>query len=106
MSNLTRGGVCYDLAESPFTVQIDSLKYHFSSEINLNKFINKKNGHRERITDSLSKRFGFEVKNDILADIVLYKTIEKRGFLIAENGVHIKCVRNITLDGNKVIVKS
>lgn len=106
MARLSRGGICYDLAETPFKAEINSLSYHFSSELNLKKFIVKRDEHREKIKESLSKRFGFTVKNDILSDIVLYKSIEKRGFLIVENGVQLKCLNHITLDGTMMIRKS
>ena len=62
--------------------------------------------HREEINQSLSKRFGCNFKSDIIADLRLYKTIEKRGYLISVDGDKIECQENITLDGLKMIARS
>ena len=106
MSKLTRSNIAYDLNISPHIVTIDygdsEVKYVFSSELYGIKFYDKLEENRKSINLSLTKRFGFGIKAHKLADLKLYMAIEKRGFLIYENGVKI-CRRNdIILDGATV----
>ena len=112
MSQLTRNGICYDLEVSPFTIEryyndhSIVVQYVFSSELYTNKFTEKQNKNRDSINQSLSKRFGLNIQNDLLADINLYSKIEKRGFLIFINGAKVKCLKSITLDGKNPIIKN
>lgn len=106
MAKLTRGGVCYDLNDTPFIAKINDTSYHFSSNYNLEKFLRLREEHQEKIQISLSKRFGIVVKQNLLADIVLYKSIEKRGFLIEADGIKFTCPNTITLSGERLIVKN
>lgn len=104
---LTRAKIAYNLHISPHILEMDyagqKVIYHFSSELYKVKFLSKCTEHRESIKDSLSKRFGCIVKVDILADLRLYSTIEKRGFLITVDGDEYECQNDIILDGMKVI---
>ena len=116
MSKLTRNGIAYDLRKAPedYTIKANyydydydnEVKYVFSSELYKNKFLERCFQNREKINESLTNRFGIRIKNDILADLKLYQSIEKRGFLIFYNGVAVECPENITLDGSNMIVKS
>ena len=107
---LTRRGVCYDLSKTPYTHEEKydktTIKFMFSSQIYLDKFIEKLEENRRKINDSLKKRFKFNIKQDIICDLRLYYSIETRGFLISANGVYIECLDNILLDGNDVTSKS
>ena len=83
MANLTRDGIFYKL-----------------------KFISKQKDNREKINLSLTNRFGFEIKNNLLCDLKLYAQIEKRGFLIFNaEGEMFECRKSIALDGQRVIAK-
>ena len=110
MVKLTRSKIAYDLRQSPhsFTYQYgDSyITYVFSSELYRGKFVERVEDHRESLNQSLTNRFGFAFKMDKLADIRLYNTIEKRGFLIICDGVNIECPSDITFDGMITIPKS
>lgn len=109
MAKLTRGGICHDLKVSPFTVTTyyqnanDYITYVFSSELHRVKFLERMDAHREKIEISLTKRFGYSFKHNLIADIQLYQLIENRGFLIQINGVNIECLNNIALDGSKMM---
>lgn len=109
MNNLTRGGVAYNLAESPFMAREfypgsgTGLYFMFSSEWNKDRFQQRMRANREKINSSLSKRFGFTIEMNALCDIKLYISIEKRGFLvIQDNGERFECLESITLDGNSL----
>lgn len=108
MENLTRRGIALDLEESPYRYQVrygDSscVTYVFSSGFYLENFGKKVETNRLKINDSLSKRFGFAVKYNLLCDLRLYSSIEKRGFLIYRDGKRIECLNNLILDGENVI---
>ena len=104
---LTRNNVAYNLNESPHRLEVpyeqQSLVYVFSSEFYKTNFYNRFLDNREKISASLSKRFGFRVENDLLSDLKLYTSIEKRGFLVIKGEDKIVCQENITLDGAKLM---
>jgi hypothetical protein len=110
MAQLTRSNIAYDLSISPHRLTVpygeSSLTYVFSSDLYRRKFIEKHNDNREHISNSLTKRFGFTVRQPILADIKLYTTIEKRGFLLVKNGVEVQCPDEIILDGERVTLRN
>lgn len=106
---LTRANIAYNLHISPHKYKVlydgQEVIYFFSSELYKKKFIERLQGNREVINASLSKRFDMLVQCDILADFRLYKTIEKRGFLVSVNGDYVECQKSIVLDGTSVIHK-
>lgn len=106
---LTRNNIAYDFTISPFRLTVvyeDSrIEYVFSSELYRSKFAERAEQNRKSINQSLSNRFGFTVKNDRLCDLKLYTQIEKRGFLIYQDGESFECLKSITLDGQKMIAK-
>lgn len=120
MSNkgLTFRGVAYDFNISPYSIEVEYFEdsvnitrvkcnrivYVFSSDFYRKKFSEKLQENRVKISESLSNRFKYSIKCNLLADLKLYTDIEKRGFLILLNGEKIDCLENITLDGNNLIV--
>lgn len=108
---LSRGGVTHDFNSTPFTKKINYacnnyLIYCFSSQTNLNRFRDRLENNREKINSSLSNRFGFMIVNNILCDIKLYSSIEKRGFLIKNHKEGFECLESIILDGKRTISKN
>ena len=110
MRELTRGKIALNLEISPYHFDVGYLdcevRYVFSSELYKNKFIERCRENRKTINESLSNRFGFDIAADHVADMKLYTTIEKRGFLILINGEPAKCLRDITLSGQRMIIES
>lgn len=106
---LTRGGVTYNLYESPFRVVMkyehNEIIFVFSSSLYKTKFLERINENRISINESLSKRFNITTDFDLLCDIRLYSTIEKRGFLLICEGENL-CQKDITLGGVKVTKKN
>lgn len=106
MSNLTRNGVAYNLPDSPYRYNVDygshSITFVFSSNLYLRNFTRKLQGNRKAINLSLSNRFGFSIENNVLCDMKLYCSIEKRGFLIYQNGERFECLKSIRLDGSNL----
>lgn len=110
VSKLTRNNIAYDFEISPYFLEVPyentMLKYVFSSRLYKENFYNKYIENREKINNSLSNRFGIDIEIDILCDLKLYVTIEKRGFLIWKDGVKITCLECIKLDGMKMMKKN
>lgn len=103
---ITRNGICYDLEMSSYRVKIDGLTFVFSSKMHKEKFINKHKEHREKINISLSRRFNYDVNVDKLADIVFYRKIENRGFLIIDNEGNKLWQNNIIFGGGVVTMRN
>lgn len=110
MVKLSRGGICYNLEVTPFFItkkyEDRKVTFNFSSDFYKNKFINQIEQHRTKINESLSKRFGINIINPILADIVLYSKVESRGFYLLIDNEEYKCLSNIKLNGVNQIQKS
>lgn len=114
MRGLSRRNIAYDLNISPYesvvlypeNTQTAKVVYVFSSELYKRNFESKMQEHREKINQSLTNRFGYNIKCDKLADLKLYTTIEKRGFLIYQDEVKFECLDSITLDGVNLIMQS
>ena len=103
--------VAHDLNISPHKTVVlypegQELIFVFSSDLYRRKFEERLWENRDSINKSLTNRFGFQIRNDRVADLKLYTLIEKRGFLIYKDGVKIECLGNITLDGSKVTARS
>lgn len=106
MAKLTRSKIAYDLTISPHSYVVNygefqHVKFIFSSRLYMSKFIDKLIAHRITYNMQLSKRVGIEVNFEILADLKLYKSIEKRGYLLEINGEEVTCPDQIILDGVK-----
>ena len=80
----------------------DKLTFVFSSELYKNIFRKNLEDNREKVSESLSKRYGFKIINNKIADIRLYKQKEKRGFLILGKEEY-RCLNDIQLNGQNLI---
>lgn len=80
MAELTRNGVCYDVANSPFTHRYRGYEFYFSSESHRRNFAAKAHIRELWLTDSLSRRFHFRVDASLVSVFQLYRIIETRGF--------------------------
>ena len=107
---LTRSNVAHDLNISPHTLELrypeQSIVYVFSSELYKSKFSDKLQENRLKINESLTNRFGFCIKQDLLADLKLYLTIEKRGFLLYVNGRKVEWLDKVALHGQTINLTS
>lgn len=103
---LTRYGIAHNLESSPYILLVEyedeELEYVFSSEQYKNIFYKKFIDNRLKINESLSKRFGFKIEVDKLADLKLYYMTEKRGFLI-KGKEEFKCLNTIKLVGENLM---
>lgn len=103
---ITKNGVCYDFSISPYKYRAGDLTFVFSSKSHADKFKKKLKENRDIINYSLTKRFNYNVDVSELADIVLYRKIETRGFLIiTANGSEL-WQNNIIYVGGKVTTQN
>lgn len=103
---ISRNGVYYDLNLSNFRFKCGNLIFVFSSKLHLENFKKKYKENRDIINYSLSKRFKCKVDVSQLADVVLYRKIETRGFLIVTIEGKQTCQNNITFDGLEVTIQN
>ena len=96
---ISRDGIIYDFTKSHYRHTLNGVTFVFSSQLHLDKFKDRFESNRKTINTSLSKRFNFSINVPTLADIVLYRKIETRGFLIEVKDEKVTCVNNITFDG-------
>ena len=99
---MTKNGIEMNLQISPYKVIKNGIEFHFSSKLYKKKFLDKLESYQEYVNDSLSNRFGVSVDFGILASIVLYSNIEKRGFLITYDGVGYKWLNQVKLSYEKL----
>lgn len=102
---MTKNGIERNLAKSPYFITRNSITFFFSSKLHLNKFSNKRFEFKNEIKQSLSKRFKIGIDLPIICDLILYKRIETRGFLIFKEGKYYSCVNSIISDGDRLILK-
>lgn len=103
---ISRNGVCYDLARSSYKTTVNGLTFVFSSKLHLDKFKNKLKENRDIVNYSLTRRFNLCVDVSQLADIVLYKKIETRGFLIVSNEGYELCQESLKFVGGTATHKN
>jgi hypothetical protein len=103
---VTRYGVCYDLNVSPYKFRVGNITYVFSSELYKSNFKEKFQTHREEMNNKLTKRYDIPVIINTLCDIVLYKKVEKRGFLLLVDGVGKVCKGSLILNGEIMTFKN
>lgn len=103
---ISKNGVVYDLSISPYRHTTGGLIYVFSSQLHLDKFKRKLKENRDIINYSLTRRFNMTVNASQLADVVLYRKIETRGFLIVTVEGKQLCQDNITYGGGVVTIQN
>ena len=84
----TRRGVYHNLLESDYTVSVKGTVFYFSSVALLKKFLAKCDSNRQQYDfEELFQRNKLDLSLDNIADISLYRSIEKRGFRLSIKGV-------------------
>lgn len=88
----TLKGIFHNLEESKYTISNTEIVFFFSSKFYRNKFMEKYKENRITFNDKADRLMDKPPLNmDTLADITLYKSIEKRGFYVWLKGVSITC---------------
>lgn len=82
------------------------MTFVFSSDLHLVKFEEQYKEHRAEQEMKFKARYRFEIRLNNLFDLVLYKKIETRGFLVITEGGQKICRENLLLSGEKVTPKN
>lgn len=82
MAEVTRGGVCYDLKESPFFTNRWGFRFFFSSKSHKDKFDSQVLKKELWLKDSMERRFHTEFDVSLLACVHFYRQVETRGFCV------------------------
>lgn len=102
----TRNGVYLDINKSHYRFKPSgtSIILVFSSDYYRTKFEDNYIKHREEFNLRLKNRYHVNVDFKTYPDIVLYKKIEKRGFLVHEGDEKI-CQESLLLAGEQLTNK-
>ena len=106
MDKATRNGIYHNLERSPYHVTIGGMTYWFSSVFYMQKFQELLQGNRKRLNASLTKRFKVDVDVPVLCDLVLYSTVEKRGFRVESEGELGLCLNSLRFGGGRVTART
>lgn len=88
----TLKGIFHNLKESEYTISNSEIVFFFSSKVYRKKYMDEYIENRQRFINRMDKLLDNPPLNmDMLADIALYKRIEKRGFYVWLKGVSISC---------------
>lgn len=94
---------------TPFSITVCygncRLKYYFASKLHSEKFADKRIYNQSQVYDSLYKRYHFNIRNDILCDLYLYRKIETLGFKIEnlDTGEVFRWPELVELNGGKLM---
>lgn len=78
---MTKRGIYHNLNESEYAISNEEVAFFFSSTFYLGKFLEEYKEHRVEFRVRISRAIiTTDMNTDFLADIHLYKEIEKRGF--------------------------
>jgi hypothetical protein len=103
---ISKDGIYYNLAISVYKQRIEGLTYYFSSKINARKFNERIENNRVEINLKMRARFHVDTDFKALADLLLYRSIEKRGFYIENDKGVALCQENLIYGGEIPILKS
>ena len=84
MTAQSRRGVFNNLAESFYRVEMHGVRFYFSSRFNQQRFMARLQENRKIQAERFERRYHVRMTNYTLADILLYRSIEKRGFRIVD----------------------
>jgi phosphotransacetylase len=86
----TQKGIYHNLKESKYTISNSEVVFFFSSKVYLQKYLDRYLKNRQELSIRMERALGSVPLNlNVLADISLYETIEKRGFRAWVKGVEV-----------------
>lgn len=105
---VTRNGIFYDLSKSVYKLKIvdTGMIFVFSSDLHRTKFEEQQMKNRHEHNIKMTARYRINFRMTVLPDLLLYKKIETRGFLVINEGGQKLCQENLLLIGEKATAKS
>lgn len=103
----TKRGIYHNLKESTYAVSNSEIAFFFSSRIYLRKYLAEYKENRVKFLERIERnKTPIPLNLSILADLTLYRQIEKRGFRACVKGVEIGCEDLHQFALRKMTVKS
>lgn len=88
----TLRGIFHNIKESTYTISNTEIVFFFSSKLYMNKFMEEYQNNRIKVNEQTNKIMDNPPLNmDMLADVALYKRIEKRGFYVWMKELTLSC---------------
>lgn len=88
----TKRGIYHNLKESTYAVSNSEIAFFFSSKHYLKKYLAEYKENRVKFLQRIERNnMDIPLNFEILADLTLYRQIEKRGFRACVKGVEIGC---------------
>ena len=105
---ITRNGIYYNLELShyKFKVPDTNMVFIFSSELHLFKFEDRYIDNRKDFNTKQRSKYRMNIQSIVLPDVLLYKKLESRGFLIVDERGNKICLENLICYGEKVMPKN
>lgn len=100
---MPRNKIYYGLKDTRFIVNDGRVVLYFSSQFNADRYHKKKDEFIEKFNYTLG-RYDVRFVDNSVAQIVLYKQIEKRGFKIEIDGEVFETWQAVKLGGDVVTV--
>ena len=80
-----RSIVYNDISKSPFSYDLNELRFYFSSEFNKRRFIDGYQKYIEDETNKLESKYHVKLNFNVELAIAFYKKIEKRGYKVIDS---------------------
>lgn len=88
---MTKRGIYHNLNETTYATSNGEVAFFFSSMFYLGKFLDEYKDHRKAFRKRIARAMKVsEMDTSLLADIHLYRDIEKRGFRTSVKGVEME----------------
>lgn len=88
----TLRGIFHNIKESTYTISNTEIVFFFSSKLYMNKFMEEYQNNRIKVNEQTNKIMDNPPLNmNMLADVALYKRIEKRGFYVWMKELTLSC---------------
>ena len=100
---VTPYGVCYDIVNTPYTVEVDGLVFHFTTRKHAEKFADGWQARADWVHDGLTRRFKIACEGlELLAAYQYYRICEPNAFAVEIDGEVITCPVSLKFDGQVI----
>jgi len=97
---VARPKIYYNVQKSKYCLETPTLIFYFSSSLYLEKFFSTYEENRLEQEYKFTSRYNIPFNITDYFDIILYSSIEKRGFyVVIKKGGELSCLNEIILDG-------
>ena len=97
----TKYGVSYNVADSPYTVEMGGLRFYFTTKKHQDKFMEGARENAEWVCESLMRRFHVHIGAELVGIVQWYCKCETNVFYVKvlESDEVCRCPEELELDG-------